>query len=201
MYTSDVVRLRNEWLKSQREAAEERERIRSLELEQAKMKAEQARLAREQIRMAAEQERQAALLEKHEEELRKLYFKIDQAEDIIAHHTEMLEMLNSQRDAVSAEIKEITDKISICEDELDVYKASKDSQFSGVDGALLYMDKFAIAKEQQGHSRKSADVEKLRKRKTTLEGRLLTLESKIFSTEQKIKKAEYDKYEAQRKIA
>lgn len=218
---ADAIRIREEWKRSQIDAQIQATALRALEAEQARQKAEQARLKAEQARQREEQIRQAeeqirqmemytqlsAQVMQNETEIRKLYFRIEQAEDIIAHNTEMLALFTSQRNSILSEIESIDKAIRI-EHDLDVYNAMNDPKFTNPhgrtvgDGATAYMDMSAQSDGyKSGTRRPKVDVEKLRKKKTSLEAKLLSLNKSIFSAEQKIKKAEYDKYEAERKMA
>ena len=206
----DAATLRQEWREMQEKAKQdvlkreadyrEQERQRKLaELdrealwkEQDRLWKEQERQAKEQTRLAKEQERQAAVLEKHEDLIMKLNYRLERAEDQIFHFTSVLEGLENDKDAILAELTSINEKLNAQN-----RKQELDAKFMtlGYDSAEMYAEVAGDALN------KDKELDKMTKRKTTLEGKLRVLNNSIFSTEQKIKKAEFDKYEAERKLA
>lgn len=175
-------------------------RVTHVEVTQKSQSKEQARLAKEQERLAKEQAKQAEQLAKHEAEIQKLYFKVEKAEDEIAHFTSVLDSLNDTRDAIVSELADIERKLEMTKTVLDPLTASKMDEFDGADGAMRYMDMFASYDPEQ-ESKKAKDAERLNKRKDVLSNKLTTTENRIFSAEQKIKKAEHDKFLAESKLS
>ena len=170
-------------------------RQQAIEREQARQAQEQARQAKEQAKIAKEQERQAAQLERHEDQIMKLNFRLEKAEDEIYHFTSVLETLVSQRESMQAELDSITAKTT-AQDE----KRKMDAKFMELSYASA--EKYAeVAGNALNGQNQAKETEKMLKRKATLEGKLITLDNRIFTTEQRIKKAEYEKYETQRKLA
>lgn len=192
---ADIIRLQAAWRQTRRNAQEQNARIRALELEQAKQRAEQ-------IRMSKIQEQHSAQLAKHEEAINKLYFRIEQAEDIIAHHTEVLDLLTAQYEQVKAELDSINEKLFIANNGLNPDEIARGDKgaWGMSDDPEAYMDMFAKALDDKAKGKNKADTAKLEKRKTTLENKILTLRNKIFTSEQKIKKAECDKYTATKRV-
>ncbi|MBO5967291.1 MAG: hypothetical protein J6S14_02200 [Clostridia bacterium] len=78
---------------------EYRERVRV----QEQLAREQIRQAKEQKRLAEEQRKQAALLAKHDEQIAKLEYRMDQAEADIAHWKEAVGKLYALLDLAEAE--------------------------------------------------------------------------------------------------
>ncbi len=207
---TDAATLRQEWREMQEKAkqdvltrqAEFREQERQRKLaeldrealwkEQDRLWKEQERQAKEQTRLAKEQDRQAAQLAKHEDLIMKLNYRLERAEDQIFHFTSVLEGLENDKDAILAELTSINEKLNAQN-----RKQELDAKFMtlGYDSAEMYAEVAGDALN------KDKELDKMTKRKTTLEGKLRVLNNSIFSTEQKIKKAEFDKYEAERKLA
>lgn len=206
----DAATLRQEWREMQEKAkqdvltrqAEFREQERQRKLaeldrealwkEQDRLWKEQERQAKEQTRLAKEQDRQAAQLAKHEDLIMKLNFRLERAEDQIFHFTSVLEGLENDKDAILAELTSINEKLNAQN-----RKQELDAKFMtlGYDSAEMYAEVAGDALN------KDKELDKMTKRKTVLEGKLRVLNNNIFNTEQKIKKAEFDKYEAERKLA
>ncbi len=200
---TDAATLRQEWREMQEKARldilkreaeyKEQERLRKqAEREREELRKEQERQAKEQTRLAKEQERQAAQLAKHEDLIMKLNYRLEKAEDEIYHFTSVLEGLENDKDAILAELSSINEKLNAQN-----RKQELDAKFMtlGYDSAEMYAEVAGDALN------KDKELDKMTKRKTTLEGKLRVLNNNIFSTEQKIKKAEFDKYEAERKLA
>lgn len=146
-------------------------------------------------RLEKEQERQAAQLERHEDLIMKLNFRLEKAEDEIYHFTSVLETLVSQRESMQTELDSIIAKTT-AQDE----KRKLDAKFMELSYASA--EKYAeVAGNALNGQNQAKETEKMLKRKATLEGKLITLDNRIFTTEQRIKKAEYEKYEAERKLA
>lgn len=145
-------------------------------------------------RLEKEQERQAKELERHEDLIMKLNFRLEKAEDEIYHFTSVLETLVSQRESVQTELDSIIAKTT-AQDE----KRKLDAKFMELSYASA--EKYAeVAGNALNGQNQAKETEKMLKRKATLEGKLITLDNRIFTTEQRIKKAEYEKYEAERKL-
>lgn len=176
-----------------------KQRIRNTQINQARELAriakEQERQAKEQERFDREQERQAQELSKQEQRLDNLYFKIEKAEDEILHFSELAERLEEQRDAIQEEIAEIDRQLEHAGGELNPLNARYDERFDGEDGAELFMDMYASTLDGSAQSKKQkqADAEKLRKRRETLQGKIIKLDNQIFTAEQRIKKANYER--------
>ena len=207
---TDAATLRQEWREMQEKAkqdvltrqAEFREQERQRKLaeldrealwkEQDRLWKEQERQAKEQTRLAKEQDRQAAQLAKHEDLIMKLNYRLEKAEDEIFHFTSVLEGLENDKDTILAELTSINEKLNAQN-----RKQELDAKFMtlGYDSAEMYAE---IAGDALN---KDKELDKMTKRKTVLEGKLRVLNNSIFNTEQKIKKAEFDKYEAERKLA
>ena len=176
-----------------------KQRIRNTQISQAQ---ELARLAKEQARQVGElerfdreQERQAQELAKQEQRLDNLYFKIEKAEDEILHFSELAERLEEQRDAMQEEIAEIDRQLEHAGGELNPLNARYDERFDGEDGAELFMDMYASTLDGSAQSKKQkqADADRLRKRRETLQGKMIKLDNQIFTAEQRIKKANYER--------
>jgi len=174
-----AIRKRSKKAQARRAEAERRtrEELARMRKEASAEAARMREVIREQQRQAKEQERQAEMLEKHEAQINGLLFRIEQAEAIIAHHSEMLETLKAQRKTAQADLDKVKHDLFVLQYMAD--RASKDK------------DRAELTKQAQTLSRQ----------KTTLENRVLTLNGKIFTSEQKIGKARFDKAEAERKIA
>ena len=87
----EQARQREAWKAAQ---AAERERVRQM----VALEREQARQAKEQERIAKEQARQAAQLAKHEEQIAKLTFRMERAEQDIEYLDERMRNLMAKRD-------------------------------------------------------------------------------------------------------
>lgn len=196
---ADAARMREEWRRTQAEARLAIQRQEAMYREQERQRKEQERVAREQerqakeqTRLAREQDRQAAQLAKHEDLIMKLNYRLEKAEDQIFHFTSVLEGLENDRDAILVELTSINEKLNAQN-----RKRELDAKFMtlGYDSAEMYAEVAGDALN------KAKELDKMTKRKATLEGKLRVLDNSIFNTEQKIKKAEFDKYEAERKLA
>lgn len=162
--------------------------------ELARIAREQARQVRELERFDREQERQAQELARQEARLDNLYFKIEKAEDEILHFTELADRMEEQRDAMREEIAEIDKRLAHSGGELDPLNASRDGRFCDADGAELFMDMYASTLDDQRTAKsKQTDVDKLRKRRETLQGKVIRLDNQIFNAEQRIKKANHER--------
>ena len=161
----------------------------------------QREIQKEQFRLAEEQAKQAKILAKHEEDIQKLSFRISKAEDDIAHFSAVLETLEKERESYQGELDRINAKLDAYSVNLnpdDIARGDNFMQYSSSEGVAEYMDAFYRAKNQKVTGK---DIEKMEKRKTTLEGKLFTLDGKIYSAEQKVKKAKFEKYAAEQKLA
>ncbi len=205
-HEAERQRLRDEQAAIRAEQERQKAQIRA-EIERAKLEtherieAEKRRIEWQKrqdainARLEKEQERQAAQLERHEDQIMKLNFRLEKAEDEIYHFTSVLETLVSQRESTQAELDSIIAKTT-AQDE----KRKLDAKFMELSYASA--EKYAeVAGNALNGQNQAKETEKMLKRKATLEGKLITLDNRIFTTEQRIKKAEYEKYEAQRKLA
>ena len=168
---------------------------------------ERERMEREQ---AAAWERQRKEDAKRDAALETLAYRIDKAEDELHHFSAVLDAKNAQRDEAAQEIATIKTKLELLEQTLIDPRNAEDyvtaQEYDGPDGAILFAERYAKALDTTQSDRKKAatDADKLRKRKATLENKIIQLDTQIFNTEQKIKKAQHDKYsaeQAQRKLA
>ena len=167
-------------------------------------------LEREQMRLAREQEKQRQdivrheeWLKKHDEEIEKLQFRLDKAEDEITHFSYVLEMLTAKRDEMVFELGGINRALFAVKDSLNPTEIAHNvsaEQFDGESGAMEYMRRYSASLDNKDKKKASAEIEKMRKRKATLEDKILTQNGKIFSVKQKIKKAEFDRDETKRKM-
>ena len=137
--------------------------------------AERERLRKEQERQAKEQARQAAQLEKHEQELTALRFKVDQID-------EDLPLLHSQLDYQLAQMDALQDAL---------HKAQLAVRFD--ETAIRTAGTHSAVKGKDYDAHKAA-VEKA-------EGKIIKLQNAIRATEKKIAKAQFDREQAQRKLA
>ena len=196
---ADNQRMREEWRRTQAEAKvaimKQEAEWKKAAKEREELFREQERVRKEQDRQKKEQERQAAQLAKHEDQIMKMNFRLEKAEDEIYHFSSVLETLVSQRESMQAELDSIIAKTT-AQDE----KRKLDAKFMELSYASA--EKYAeVAGNALNGQNQAKETEKMLKRKATLEGKLITLDNRIFTTEQRIKKAEYEKYEAQRKLA
>ena len=158
---------------------EEQRRMIMYQREQAKRQAEHekalAKAKKEREALRKEQARQAAALAKHEEQIAQLHYKVAQIE-------EDLPLLRSQLDYQSAQMNNLQDtlhkqRIAVEFDETAIRVSGTHSAVKG--------------KDYEAHK---AAVEKT-------QAKIIKLQSAIRATEKKIAKAEFDKAQAQRKLA
>ena len=168
----------------------------------------QVRVTRHSMMIQAineEQERQAVQLAKHEEKLQKFYYRLEKAEDEIAHFTELFDRLEEQKAVALEEIESINSRLEHADGVLDPLNARDDDRFNvsstNADGMLLYMDMYSSTLDDKRTAKqKHTDAEKLRKRKATLETKIIRLDNQMFSAEQRIKKALHDRDTARKQI-
>lgn len=157
-------RIREEIARMRKEADAEAKRMRSV--------------IREQMQQRAEQERQAEMLAKHEAQITNLLFRIEQAEDIIAHNSEVLEMLSAQMDEAQKRFDDADRELFIIR-----YQLENAARLTGKQRSEL-----------------SAQYRRTEKQREQAQNKVITLKNKMFTSEMKIKKASADKAEAERKI-
>lgn len=157
-------RIREEIARMRKEADAEAKRMRSV--------------IREQMQQRAEQERQAEMLAKHEAQITNLLFRIEQAEDIIAHNSEILEMLSAQMDEAQKRFDDADRELFIIR-----YQLENAARLTGKQRSELF-----------------AQYRRTEKQREQAQNKVITLKNKMFTSEMKIKKASADKAEAERKI-
>ena len=205
---AEEARIMREDFKRQQAAEKARQqRQAAIEKEQERQRKEQERLRKEQERQAKEQaaawERQRKEDAKRDAALENLAYRIDKAEDELHHFSAVLDAKNAQRDEAAQEIATIKNKLELLEQTLIDPRNAEDyvtaKEYDGPEGAILFAERYAKALDTTQSDRKKAatDAEKLRKRKATLENKIIQLDTQIFNTEQKIKKAQHDKYSAE----
>ena len=164
------------WQREQEQRAREAAR-RQVEHDKAIARAAREReaLRKEQERQAKEQARQAAELEKHEQELTALRFKVDQIDEDLPLLHRQLDYQLAQMDALQDALHKA--QLAVRFDETAIRTAGTHSAVKG--------------KDYDAHK---AAVEKA-------EGKIIKLQNAIRATEKKIAKAEFDREQAQRKLA
>lgn len=160
----------------------------------------------------AEIDRRAKAAEKAEKqqqreaaEVQKLYYKIEKATDEAEKAAHDLEEYAAQRDALQAELDSITQRLTVAGsgvlDPLEIVTDKrKRDLYDGESGAELFMEQYAQAIGED-QTKKAADRSKMLKRQETITNKLRNLENKIFTAEQKAKKAAFEKYAAQQRLA
>ena len=204
---AEMRRDREERERVAREQREQREALLAQEKALRDMHRAQLREEKQRLKLEAEQARQAAILQKHEEAIRKLYARMEKAEDTIDHFTTLLDTLTGKRDKYQTEINQIDAVLSAKDIKAEIAsKAVKGvngwRSASGYDAdADRFMEASSVSVgDTRTEKQKAADRAKLLKRKETLEGKIITLNNQIFAAEQKVKDAQNAKYDAECKI-
>ena len=208
------MRMRAEQQRIREEQAAQREWQREAARRQAEHDRAIAKATKEREAMRKEQaarwEKQRKEDAKRDAALENLAYRMNKAEDELHHFSVVLDAKNAQRDDAAQEIESIKAKLELLEQTLIDPRNAEDyitaQEYDGPEGAILFAERYAKALDTTQSDRKKAatDADKLRKRKETLESKIVTLDEQIFKTEQKIKKAQHDKYsaeQAQRKLA
>lgn len=145
-------------------------------------------------------------VEKEKEKERRLYETIEKCEDEIAHYTSLLDALNEKRDCLLEELDNVRSRIKLVEfnPKYDVRSGEEPEDLQGLKGKA-HAEKFMeMYTDSFGRDRKKVDTEKenekLQKRESSLNDKLLSVRSRIFAAEQKIKKAKSRKYDAEYKL-
>lgn len=167
----------NELRKAEQQRMREEFRARQLEarLEVERMVA----IEREQMRQAKELKAHEAWLVKHDEEIAKLTFRIEKAEKTIADHTDLLGSIVRRLDETEAELNAVSDS--------------------------LFVMNYQLTHAENTPERKlrelAREAERTARQKRQLENQIVSLKKQKIASEDKIRNAQFDKAEAERKIA
>ena len=171
----NIRRIREEQERIRLEQERSREWQREATMRQVEHDRAIAKAAKEREAMRKEQERHAAQLAKHEAEIAKINYTVAQIDEDLPLLQSKLEYQCKQMDALQDQLYKA--KLAVQFDETAIRAAGTHSAVKG--------------KEYDAHK---AAVEKA-------ESKIIDLQSKIRATEKKIAKAQFDKAQAQRKLA
>lgn len=118
-------------------------------------------------------------LKKHDADIAKLNFRIEKAEKTIADHTDLLHMVMKRLDETEAELSAIND--------------------------ALFVMNYQLTHAENTPERKlrelAREAERTARQKKQLENQVVSLKKQKIASEDKIRTAQFDKAEAERKIA
>lgn len=195
-----IARIKREQQRQREEAARMREDFRREQAEAKERAKRQAEIERETVRLAKEQAKQAAQLARHEEQINKLYERVDKCKDDIAHFSELAEKYTAQRDAAQRQLDELRDRLNVANGGLDPEQIAHGdmSKWDETSDMGEYMEKWSKAfDDKKSGKSKTSDIDKMQKQAEQLESKIIRLNNNIYSAEQKVKKAKADKYRAE----
>ena len=176
---AQIARINAENMKRRAEAQRMREEFKARQLE-ARLEVERmVAIEREQMRQAKELKAHEAWLVKHDEEIAKLTFRIEKAEKTIADHTDLLDSIVRRLDETEAELNTVSDSLFV----------------------LNYQLTHAELTPERKLKELAREAERTARQKRQLENQIVSLKKQKIASEDKIRNAQFEKAEAERKIA
>lgn len=147
----------------------------------------------------AEAEEQAVLIVVR----RDLEYKLAKAESEIEHFSSLVDKLMDQRSKAQAELDSINRQLDYQTVVSDLYKATYDTRIGTTpDQIEWFMNTFAKSlNDTRTAKQKQADLDKLNRKRDTLQDKIIGIDNKIFSAQQRLDKARFTAEEIKLRLA
>ena len=162
------------------------------------VEADVARLAESRKTLLFEQEQAVLIVVRHD-----LEYKLSKAESEIEHYTDLANKLLEQRNKAQAELDSINRQVDYQTIVADPLAATFDPRIgTNADQIEWFMDVFAKSLDDTRTAKqKQADLDKLNRKRDTLQNKIINIDNKIFSAQQRIEKARFDAEDMKRRLA